>query len=240
MVKKEKHALGSENNPVKCDDFDGMEQYLSKLIGPNGQEVLYERKGSKKGIYGNMVDVYKIYTEDGAVKCDIHIDMYHEGYKEKKVVDGFKTINDFKKRKYFNKVDYLINKEKEILLSFPNFKLPQHYTYIWSKAGLLVLMGPYIYAKNDFFGLPYAFFDTQQIVSASNQIVHQLNGAIKEKPIIVSNHETAVDLLATFHFSEVETIKIDNNLYSILFHHNVKTSDEIKLYFNFENDECDF
>lgn len=234
MNKNLKYPLGSKNNPVRCDDFDGVDNYLMKLVGPDGQELLHLRKGSIKGFYGNMTDIYNIYSEDDIVNQDVYIDMYHVGYNEKKAPEGLKTINDFKKRKYFNKPDYLLNKEQELAAAYENFKLPKHYAYIWSKAGLMLLMGPYIYAKNDALAMPPGFWDTKQIVLACNQIVHELKGAIKEQPIKVSYHENAIELLATFHFKNIQTTKLESYLYCIKFTHEIDTQKKIELFFSFK------
>lgn len=234
MKREEEFPLGSENNPVRCHDFEGRNTYLGNLVGPEGQEILYKRLGSRKGVHGNIVDIYNIYTKDGTVNQMIYVDMYHKGYREKKPIDGLKTVNDFKKRKDFNKPDYLLERKKEIEAIIPGFKLPDQYVYIWTKAGLLVLMGPYIYSKEDFFGKPGTAYP-DQLVMAGKQIVHELNGAVKERPLEVENMQVAVDLLGTFHFEKVESTKMDNNLYAIKFRHLMKEQDEIELFFSIDS-----
>lgn len=92
-AKKVSGALGTETNPVRCEDPKGERQYLSRLRCSDGKRPEYSRIGSFGiGPYGNILDGYRVRCEGGE-EVRVFMDMYHEGYVEKEAVPGF-TIAD--------------------------------------------------------------------------------------------------------------------------------------------------
>jgi hypothetical protein len=92
--KKVSGALGTKNNPVRCEDPRGERQYLNRLRCKNGNPPAYERIGSfGPGPYGNILDGYGVRCEDSS-EVVIFMDMYHEGYIEKEAVPGFTIVNE--------------------------------------------------------------------------------------------------------------------------------------------------
>lgn len=92
MVKKAyKHPLGSEKNPVRADAASGQRAYLNRLRCADGSSPNYSRDGNVgAGPYGYIVDLYSVDCGDadpGATK--IYMDLYHGGYAEQELVDGF-------------------------------------------------------------------------------------------------------------------------------------------------------
>jgi len=91
--KKVSGALGTETNPVRCDDPKGERQYLSRLRCPDGKRPEFSRIGSfGVGPYGNILDGYRVKCE-GRDEVTVFMDMYHEGYVEKEAVPGFTIID---------------------------------------------------------------------------------------------------------------------------------------------------
>lgn len=83
-------ALGSRQNPVKCDGPLGELQYLRRLRGPDGQPVRFQRLGDVgSGVFGHLVDLYLVESQDGIVQREIYMDMYFPGYRENQAVPGF-------------------------------------------------------------------------------------------------------------------------------------------------------
>jgi hypothetical protein len=91
-----KHPLGSYDNPIRADGPRGQREYLSKLICPNGEPIQnYDRSGSVGiGPYGFMLDHYNVNCEQATelTKAGVYMDMYHKGYKEAKVSNGFNDL----------------------------------------------------------------------------------------------------------------------------------------------------
>ena len=75
----DKAPVGSKENPIKVNGVR-MEKYYCKFLRtPGGEAVEYERVGSAgTGPYGNILDLYKVTTQDGKREWDIYIDMYHQ------------------------------------------------------------------------------------------------------------------------------------------------------------------
>ncbi|MBD0324931.1 MAG: hypothetical protein ICV68_00785 [Pyrinomonadaceae bacterium] len=92
--KKVSGALGTKDNPVRCDSPRGERQYLNRLRCKDGNPPAYERIGSfAPGPYGNILDGYNVKC-DGSDEVIIFMDMYHDGYVEKEAVPGFTIVNE--------------------------------------------------------------------------------------------------------------------------------------------------
>jgi hypothetical protein len=91
-------ALGSQNNPVRCEMPQGQRAYLSRLRCSDGKPPTYRRTGNfGMGVYGNIIDGYQVRCE-GKEPVMIFMDMYHEGYIEREAVPGFTIINEDDKK----------------------------------------------------------------------------------------------------------------------------------------------
>ena len=91
--KKVSGALGTETNPVRCEDPKGERQYLSRLRCADGKRPAFSRIGSfGVGPYGNILDGYRVKCE-GDDEVRVFMDMYHEGYVEKEAVVGFTIVD---------------------------------------------------------------------------------------------------------------------------------------------------
>lgn len=85
---------GSWDDPIRCHDPAGEHEYLSRLRGPDGRPVLFERFGNAgTGKNGNIVDQYLVQSRDKSVVRWVYMDMYCRGYRETRPVDGF-SITD--------------------------------------------------------------------------------------------------------------------------------------------------
>lgn len=85
--------LGTQTNPVRCEDPKGERQYLSRLRCTDGKRPEYSRVGSfGVGPYGNILDGYSVKCS-GREEVIVFMDMYHEGHVEKEAVPGFHIVN---------------------------------------------------------------------------------------------------------------------------------------------------
>lgn len=87
-----KHPLGSEGNPVRCDMPPGERLYLQRLRCPGGTRPKFDRNGSVGlGPYGAIMDYYHVECPeaDKMKPQAVYMDMYHPGYQEKRPVPGF-------------------------------------------------------------------------------------------------------------------------------------------------------
>lgn len=92
--KADKHALGSEENPIRAAMPEGQRAYLSRLRCSDGSAPAYHRRGNVgHGVFANIVDLYDV-TCAGAepASSEIYMDMYHAGYIEKRAVPGFTIV----------------------------------------------------------------------------------------------------------------------------------------------------
>lgn len=89
-VRLEPGSLGSWDNPVKCSAEAGEIEYLNRLRGPDGKVPTFVRLGNVgTGVNGNIVDLFKVESQDGTVTKEVFMDMYFPGYVETEAVDGF-------------------------------------------------------------------------------------------------------------------------------------------------------
>ena len=82
-------GLGARDNPIKADMPPGQREYLSRLRCGDGKAPAFERQGSMgMANDGHVVDGYAV-TCAGTAAVVVHMDMYHQGYKETRAVKGF-------------------------------------------------------------------------------------------------------------------------------------------------------
>lgn len=85
--------LGTEANPVRCDNVSGEQHYLRRLRDQRGKSLAFSRVGSMGvGPYGNIVDLYVV-ESDTVPQREIYMDMYHRGHVETKAVPGLFIFN---------------------------------------------------------------------------------------------------------------------------------------------------
>lgn len=91
IAKADKHALGSKENPVRVARPEGQRRYLGRLRCSDGKAPKFYRAGNVgEGPFGNIVDLYIVTCEGGEPKeSQIHMDMYHKGHDEQRLVPGF-------------------------------------------------------------------------------------------------------------------------------------------------------
>jgi hypothetical protein len=85
-------ALGSAENPVRCDGPRGERAYLSRLRDAAGKSPSFFREGSfGRGPHGHIVDRYEVTASDGT-KSHVYMDMYFPNYEEAEPVPGFNIV----------------------------------------------------------------------------------------------------------------------------------------------------
>jgi hypothetical protein len=90
----DKAPLGSKENPIRCEAPEGERAYLKRLRCPSGKAPKFERSGSVGlGPYEMIMDLYEVRCSEWSEPADVYMDMYHEGYKEKRADPKF-TITD--------------------------------------------------------------------------------------------------------------------------------------------------
>jgi len=220
----------TKDNPIKCDGVHGEREYLNSLVLPDGQPIDYERIGSSRNIKDQIVDTYQIKDVQGNMIMMLYFDMYHRGYREKKAPSGLRTINSFKERQKFQDIDYFF-KRKEELYGDLELDVPDQYIYIWTKSGILLARGSYLYAKEDAFGLPHEGMDTKQLILLSSQIVHELKGISSDYPLEFEEKQNIIDFFKTLHFKVDEFADIEASPDELHIHleHIVK-KDKVSLY----------
>ena len=195
--------LGSFEHPIRCKGVEGEHEYLRRLVGPGGAPIEYRREGSVGGHAGHPYDVYLI-TGRGLIEpLRLHFDMYAKGPREKRSPPGLFQIADFMKPKPWERLGYMLEVWSE-KIGGDLSALPDQYAYVYSKAAGLLGRGPYVYACQDFFGLPEPEWDLEAIVDCARQIVHELHGISPSRPLWVDSLETTKQLLATFHFERID------------------------------------
>ena len=151
-----KFELGSIENPIKCDGPSGERAYLALLLGPDGQFLRFHREGSVSG-EPNMLDRYRISSLDESFVHTLYMDMYHKGFQDARLPEGFSRIVDVEQDDWalLRKAGALEEglKEKYGAYDFG------HFMYVYSKASRLCQCGPTYYAQKDFFQLPNMNFD---------------------------------------------------------------------------------
>jgi hypothetical protein len=195
--------LGSFENPVKCNDISGEHKYLGKLVGPGGIPIEYKRHGSRIGLTDKPVDIYEIRYKGLQEPIIVHMDMYAHSHYDKKAVDGLFLETDFLKTRDWQKKGYM-EKVHQKEFGVVRIKYPDEYINIYTKAGILLAYGPYIYSKRDFFNLPMDNWATDELICCAEQVVHRLRGVLPSHPIEVNSRQTARHFMDTFHYKTNE------------------------------------
>ena len=207
--------LGSFENPVKCSGVEGEYAYLKKLVGPGGIPIDYQRTHGTMGISGKPVDVYKIKYEGLKQPLIVHFDMYAKGIYDKKATPGLFLLTDFLKRKIWQKMGYI---DTVMLKEFGEDKilLPENYIYTYTKAGILLANGPYVYSIYDNFQLPLIQWDIDELMSCAEQMVQHIRGISAEHPIKTKSNSTAFQFLKTFHFETDENSVVPTKIKGVI------------------------
>lgn len=96
LEKIAQHPLGSKSNPIRSDGPQGQREYLSRLICTNNEPVSdFSRAGSVgESPWGFITDLYIVIcdTDNGVIEHEVYMDLYHTGYKESGVANGFGGI----------------------------------------------------------------------------------------------------------------------------------------------------
>ena len=204
--------LGSLANPIQCDGPSGERAYLSRLLGPDQQFLIFERTGSLPSPNSeNMIDLYQVESIDGGFTEQLYFDMYHPNYEESETPPGLLRLSnpDVAIQAEFNRLPQQKQKEERLKEQYGEHTC-EHFWYTHSKATRLLHCGPAHYAQDDFFGLPYFDFDLASILQACHDLSVHLNGLFKQHPLRVSSTEAAVQFVQTFHF-EPENISLRTN-----------------------------
>jgi hypothetical protein len=223
--------LGTLSNPVRCDGVIGEFEYLENLVTPDGEPIKYYREGSFPYGEGAILDKYIIQDESGNVLTTIYFDMYHPKHRETRIVSGLRHAKQFNERQPYQHIDYLFQRLGE--LNLEKIDLQSQFVYVWSKAGMLLSKGAYIYALDDAFGFPIETMDVKQLKLNCGQIVHELASAHSTHPLKVNDQKDVVDLLRTFHF-EIVKISAHDKQFGVYIAEgaHLVTHDKITFYFN--------
>jgi hypothetical protein len=220
--------LGSIENPVKCENPSGEIKYLDQLAGPKGERIFYKRLGSKKSqVDKTILDVYLLTSPDFNFEKEIYMNMYVEGYHEKKPIDGLSIKNSFLAKQPWQDLKYFEERESEIF-GKENQYIESKYIYLWSKAGMLISCGPYIYAEFDAFGFPDTEWNLELIMSSAHNVVHDLKGCSIKCPLVFETIINLEQFMKVFHFEpKYEMVHNENKGYRF-FH--VMTKEELNVY----------
>jgi len=222
--------LGTINNPVKCNGVSGEFEYLENLVTPDGEPIKYYREGSFPYGEGAILDKYIIQDESGNVLTTIYFDMYHPKHRETRIVSGLRHAKQFNERQPYQHIDYLFQRLGE--LNLEKIDLQSQFVYVWSKAGMLLSKGAYIYALDDAFGFPIETMDVKQLKLNCGQIVHELAGSHDTRPLMACSEQDVMDLLRTFHFAteRMSASEKEDGLYMAEGNHLI-TNEKITFYF---------
>jgi hypothetical protein len=197
-MEESKYPPGSRENPILCKGIDGEHEYLNRLRSPEGKLVEYERKGSVFLDDNAILDVYELSYAGLSEPAEVYMNMYAGG-RDKRIVDGFRFETDFLKPALWEKPVYFQQVSVQEY-GTANPEWPDKFAYIWSKSGMLLRMGPWIYAKNDFWGCPNPEWNLDELIKCADQVVHQLRGISESRPVMVASAETAHQFMKTMHF----------------------------------------
>lgn len=217
--------LGSIDNPVRCDGIPSTNQYLSQLLGPEGQFLQFQRlRNVGAGTFGNIVDEYLVESISDSFNALIYIDSYHQ-WKEKNPPLNLRIqpLGGIRKRTQIEEMQMSIRLSNTFLKNF-NKKLPDHAMYVCSKAVRLSEMGPTLYAFNDFFNYPLDHWNLKVITEASKQISTELRGFCSDHPLLLESIDHIEEIISTFHFDlqEISPSNFAGGLYQIKSTHTVE------------------
>jgi hypothetical protein len=188
--------LGSISNPVRCSGDRGIRLYLDGLFDAAGMPVQY-----KKIEDSQTLDCYELTSSDGKVQL-VYFDKLCVGFHERVLVEGFKTYKDFMNYKEYTDVKYFNS-----LLNAKGISEDQSaYFKLWKLCGTLLCFGQGFYASNDVEGMPFPFFDMDELKKACELVVHTLSGIDPESTLPFSTQKYLMEFLSTFHLTMEELI----------------------------------
>ena len=224
--------LGTLDNPIRCENPSGERSYLEQLISTTHGFFQYQRMGCFAG-GKKPIDGYSIMDLSGTKFTELYFDMYHPGYIEQEVPEGFTRIDpeELEEQLLTKMLDNLSSKKHKEMQDLITIDTANH-GYVSSKAQQLLLCGPLYYQNNDYFNYPEMEWDLQGIMDACKQIVDDFAGRLQDHPIQVSSVETAEELLNTFHFTadNIELLRSTENAVLVVATHDV-TDESLQLWF---------
>lgn len=188
--------LGSKENPVRCSGERGIRLYLDGLFDAAGLPVQYEKIEDSQ-----TLDCYELASSDGKVQL-VYFDKLNAGYHERVLVEGFKTYKDFMNYKEYTDVKYF-----NLLLKAKCISEDQSaYFKLWKFCGTLLCFGQGFYASNDVEGMPFPFFDMDELKKPCELVVHTLAGITHDSALPFSSKKMLREFYETFHFKIEELV----------------------------------
>ena len=141
-------TLGTMSNPIRCDEPIGEWNYLNQLVSETHGFIQYKRMGSFR-TEEHLLDGYAILNLEGEQVAELYFDMYHSGYVEASVPEGFRRINpqtleDQLFEKMFDADPTPRGLRAQVVIS------QDSHGYVEAKAHRLLLCGPLYYRSQDY------------------------------------------------------------------------------------------
>jgi hypothetical protein len=217
--------LGTFTNPVRCKGIQAANQYLSQLLGPEGQFLQFQRlRNVGEGIFGNIVDEYLVESISDSFNILVYVDCYHQLSEKNPPLNLLiQPLGGKKVKTQFEEMRMWVELTKKFSENF-NQAFPDHAVYISSKAYKLSEIGPTLYAFHDAFNFPYAYWNLTTIMKASKQISTELRGFCSAHPLLLESAEEIEGIINTFHFdiSHIFKSNLGEALYQIESIHTVE------------------
>lgn len=107
------------------------------------------------------------------------------------------------------------------------------WVYFSFKAAKFLVVGPKIYAKDDYFHVPLPEWDTETLTKGCEQIIYQCAGLPTPASAFTDLTETDLEqLFALFHFIKIGDVQpVENNISVMLFNHRMDGGETV-IYFN--------
>lgn len=194
------HTLGTKDNPVRCSRTRGISAYLDQLCGPQGEALEYQRLGSTLGPDNRTVDVYRVWSPDGRVDLDVHVDLRHDGQQEAVAVRGLLTVDQWLAQCPWTSPAYLMERRRTLANMGILTVLTPDQRHLWTHAGLMLALGPRRYARSHGEGRPATAEHDEALLQLCGQIVHDLHGFGAMRPLRAPSAVVASHLLHAFRY----------------------------------------
>ena len=188
--------LGKKENPVRCSGERGIRLYLDGLFDVAGMPVQYKKMEGTEAL-----DCYELTSSDGNTQM-VYFDKLCAGYHERVLVEGFKNYRDFMNYKEYTNVKYYND-----LMKAKGISEDQHaYFKLWKLCGTFLCFGPGFYASTDPEGMPFPFFNMDELYKACELVVHTLAGITHDSALPFSSKKMLKEFYETFHFKIEELV----------------------------------
>lgn len=188
--------LGSKENPVRCSGERGIRLYLDGLFDAASMPVQYKKMDS-----GQTLDCYELRSSDGKVQS-VYFDKLNAGYHERVLLEGYKTYKDFLDYKEYTNVKYYND-----LMKAKGISEAQHgYFKLWKLCGTFLCFGPGFFASTDPEGMPFPFFNMDELYKACELVVHTLAGITHDSALPFSSKKMLREFYETFHLKIEELV----------------------------------